>query len=196
MRRFVFPLLLVLGLSLSLLSAASAQENRPHHQEERERSWSPPEPPPPPPPPTPAPPPAPSSPPPASVSSSTAPTDSDAGTERRDRRADVSEWRGRPYSGARPRPDSGRERVGVAIPPAVNLPTRASATEATEAAMKMARQYYRQTGRAGRYKVISRYHGYHGATMGALSATGTTKRRWMFEPLAPGFIHVHPGLKI
>jgi len=65
-----------------------------------------------------------------------------------------------------------------------------SGSEATEAAMKLARQYHRQTGHAGKFKVISRYHGYHGATLGALSATGTTKRRWMFEPLAPGFIHV------
>lgn len=66
-----------------------------------------------------------------------------------------------------------------------------SGSEATEAAMKLARQYHRQTGHAGKFKVISRYHGYHGATLGALSATGTTRRRWMFEPLAPGFIHVH-----
>jgi len=65
-----------------------------------------------------------------------------------------------------------------------------SGSEATEAAMKLARQYHRQTGHAGKFKVISRYHGYHGATLGALSATGTTRRRWMFEPLAPGFIHV------
>ncbi len=65
-----------------------------------------------------------------------------------------------------------------------------SGSEATEAAMKLARQYHVQTGNASRFKVISRYYGYHGATMGALGATGTTKRRWMFEPFAPSFVKV------
>jgi adenosylmethionine-8-amino-7-oxononanoate aminotransferase len=67
-----------------------------------------------------------------------------------------------------------------------------SGSEATEAAMKMARQYHRQTGHPQKYKVISRYWGFHGATMGALSATGTTRRKWMFEPVLQGFVHVWP----
>jgi adenosylmethionine-8-amino-7-oxononanoate aminotransferase len=67
-----------------------------------------------------------------------------------------------------------------------------SGSEATEAAMKMARQYHRQTGHPQKYKVISRYWGYHGATFGALSATGTVRRKWMFEPTLPGFVHVWP----
>ena len=66
-----------------------------------------------------------------------------------------------------------------------------SGSEATEAAMKLARQYHVQTGNPAKFKVISRYYGYHGATMGALGATGTTKRRWMFEPFAPGYVKVH-----
>src|SRR5271166_3432490 len=45
-------------------------------------------------------------------------------------------------------------------------------SESTEAAMKLARQYHKQTGNPGKYKVISRYEGYHGATMGALAASG------------------------
>ena len=65
-------------------------------------------------------------------------------------------------------------------------------SEATEAAMKLARQYHRQTGNPGKFKVISRFHGYHGATMGALSATGTRRRKTMFEPTLHGFLHVHP----
>lgn len=65
-----------------------------------------------------------------------------------------------------------------------------SGSEATEAAMKLARQYHRQSGHPGKYKIISRYHGYHGATFGALAATGATRRRWQFEPFPPGFIHV------
>jgi len=65
-------------------------------------------------------------------------------------------------------------------------------SEATEAAMKLARQYHKQTGNPTKYKVIARYWGYHGATMGALGATGTPRRRTMFEPLMPGFVHVFP----
>jgi adenosylmethionine-8-amino-7-oxononanoate aminotransferase len=67
-----------------------------------------------------------------------------------------------------------------------------SGSEATEAAMKMARQYHRQTGHPQKYKVLSRYWGYHGATFGALSANGTVRRKWMFEPVMQGFVHVWP----
>ncbi len=66
-----------------------------------------------------------------------------------------------------------------------------SGSEATEAAMKLARQYHIQSGNPTKFKIISRYYGYHGATMGALGATGATKRRWMFEPFGPGFVKVH-----
>ena len=65
-------------------------------------------------------------------------------------------------------------------------------SEATEAAMKLAKQYHRQTGKPNKYKIIARYQGYHGATMGALSATGTPRRKTMFEPTLPGYLHVHP----
>lgn len=65
-------------------------------------------------------------------------------------------------------------------------------SEATEAAMKLARQYHRQTGQPRRYKIIGRYGAYHGATMGALSAGGGRERKAVFEPLGTGFLHVHP----
>ncbi len=65
-------------------------------------------------------------------------------------------------------------------------------SEATEAAMKLARQYHRQTGNPAKYKVIARYLGYHGATMGALGATGTPARKTVFEPALEGFLHVPP----
>lgn len=68
-----------------------------------------------------------------------------------------------------------------------------SGSEANETAFKMARQYHTQTGKSGwRYKIISRYRAYHGNTMGALSATAQAERRAKYEPLVPGFIHVHP----
>ena len=39
---------------------------------------------------------------------------------------------------------------------------------------------------------IARHRGYHGFTMGALSATGQSARRAASEPLVPGFLHVGP----
>jgi adenosylmethionine-8-amino-7-oxononanoate aminotransferase len=65
-------------------------------------------------------------------------------------------------------------------------------SEATEAAIKMARQYHKLRGNATKFKIISRYQSWHGSTMGALSAGGLASRRAVNEPLAPGFIHVFP----
>jgi adenosylmethionine-8-amino-7-oxononanoate aminotransferase len=67
-----------------------------------------------------------------------------------------------------------------------------SGSEVTEAAIKLARQYHRLRGNAGKYKVISRYLSWHGSTMGALSASGLKGRKTVNEPLAPGFVHVFP----
>src|SRR5262245_44473631 len=65
-------------------------------------------------------------------------------------------------------------------------------SEVTEAAIKLARQYHKLTGSPGKYKVISRYLAWHGATLGALSASGLKSRKTVNEPLAPGFLHVFP----
>jgi len=65
-------------------------------------------------------------------------------------------------------------------------------SEATEAALKLVRQYFKQAGHPQKFKFIGRYGGYHGATMGALSASGGRERKSAFEPLVPGFLHVHP----
>jgi taurine-pyruvate aminotransferase len=68
-----------------------------------------------------------------------------------------------------------------------------SGSEAVETALKMARQCARRTHLGeNRYKIIARHRGYHGFTMGALSATGQSCRRTAFEPLVPGFLHVAP----
>ncbi|GGA96323.1 aminotransferase family protein [Allosediminivita pacifica] len=55
-------------------------------------------------------------------------------------------------------------------------------SEAIESAMKLARQHAVATGRAGRWKVISRSPSYHGCTLGALAVTGF---RSLTEPFAP-----------
>ena len=65
-----------------------------------------------------------------------------------------------------------------------------SGSEANEVAFKVARQYQAQIGSPGRYKIIARYRGYHGNTLGALSATGQAERKIGYGPLAPGFLHV------
>jgi taurine-pyruvate aminotransferase len=67
-----------------------------------------------------------------------------------------------------------------------------SGSEANETAFKVARQYHALNGEPGRYKFIARYRNYHGNTLGALAATGQAQRRYLYEPLAPGFLHVAP----
>lgn len=67
-----------------------------------------------------------------------------------------------------------------------------SGSEANETAFKIVRQYYQQIGQHARYKFISRYRGYHGSSLGALAATGQAQRKYRYEPLAPGFLHVSP----
>jgi len=42
-------------------------------------------------------------------------------------------------------------------------------------------------------KIIARYHGYHGVTMAAMSATGIPAFHKMFAPTVPGFVHIVPS---
>src|SRR5918992_625518 len=67
-----------------------------------------------------------------------------------------------------------------------------SGSEANEVAFKIARQYHEQNGESDRWKFVSRYRAYHGQTMAALAATGQALRKYRYEPLTPGFIHVSP----
>lgn len=65
-------------------------------------------------------------------------------------------------------------------------------SEANETAFKIARQYHYQNGDTNRHKFVSRYRAYHGNSMGALAATGQAQRKFLYEPLAQGFLHVTP----
>ncbi|ALX50187.1 aspartate aminotransferase family protein [Lentibacillus amyloliquefaciens] len=67
-----------------------------------------------------------------------------------------------------------------------------SGSDANEVAFKMARQYHQQNGESSRYKFISRYRAYHGGSLGALAATGQSLRKYKYEPLTSGFLHVAP----
>ena len=62
-----------------------------------------------------------------------------------------------------------------------------SGAESIECAIKLARKY------SGKSEIICFMGGYHGKTMGALSATWNKKYRKPFEPLVPNFKHVPPN---
>jgi len=65
-------------------------------------------------------------------------------------------------------------------------------SEAMEAALKLARQYFLEIGEPQRKRVISRLQSYHGNTLGALGVGGNLARRRQFEPLLMQVSHVSP----
>jgi adenosylmethionine-8-amino-7-oxononanoate aminotransferase len=62
--------------------------------------------------------------------------------------------------------------------------------EAVETAWKLAKHFFKLTGKPGKYKVISRSIAYHGTTQGALSITGIPAAKAPYEPLVPGAFKV------
>ncbi|RKS72730.1 adenosylmethionine-8-amino-7-oxononanoate aminotransferase [Motilibacter peucedani] len=67
--------------------------------------------------------------------------------------------------------------------------------EAVETAWKLAKQYFKLTGKPMKHKVISRAVAYHGTPHGALSITGIPDAKKYFEPLVPG-AHKVPNTNI
>ena len=65
-------------------------------------------------------------------------------------------------------------------------------SEAVEASLKMARQYFVEKGEPKRTKVIARRQSYHGNTLGALATGGNEMRRTQFRPLLIETAHVDP----
>ncbi|MEM0947480.1 MAG: aspartate aminotransferase family protein [Pseudomonadota bacterium] len=65
-------------------------------------------------------------------------------------------------------------------------------SEATEAAIKLARQYWVEKGEPNRSRLIARKQSYHGNTIGALSAGGNEWRRAQFGPLLLDVSHIDP----
>lgn len=65
-------------------------------------------------------------------------------------------------------------------------------SEATEAAIKLARQYHLERGEPQRRHLIARRQSYHGNTLGALAAGGNAWRRQQFDPLLIGVSHIAP----
>lgn len=67
-------------------------------------------------------------------------------------------------------------------------------SEAVEASIKLARQYFNEIGQPQRRHFIARRQSYHGNTLGALSAGGNAWRREPYAPLlSPAFSHVTPA---
>ena len=65
-------------------------------------------------------------------------------------------------------------------------------SEAVEAALKMARQYFVEIGQPQRRHIIARRQSYHGNTLGALAAGGNEWRRAQFRPLLIETHHIAP----
>jgi adenosylmethionine-8-amino-7-oxononanoate aminotransferase len=65
-------------------------------------------------------------------------------------------------------------------------------SEAVEAAIKLARQYWVEKGEPQRGRLIARRQSYHGNTLGALSAGGNEWRRAQFAPLLLDVSHIDP----
>ncbi|MBN8891496.1 MAG: aspartate aminotransferase family protein [Rhodospirillales bacterium 70-18] len=69
-----------------------------------------------------------------------------------------------------------------------------SGSEGTEAALKLARQYFLEAGQPQRTRFIARRGSYHGNTLGALAAGGNMMRRAPYAPLlSDAFSHVSPA---
>ena len=65
-----------------------------------------------------------------------------------------------------------------------------SGAEANEAAIKMARKYFKDKGKSERYRIVTMEKSFHGRTMATLSATGQDKIRKGFEPILEGFDYI------
>ena len=65
-------------------------------------------------------------------------------------------------------------------------------SEGVEAALKLARQYFLETGEPGRTRFIGRRQSYHGNTLGALAVGGNAWRRAQFAPLLIDADHIAP----
>mmetsp|Transcript_1625 Transcript_1625/g.1113 ORF Transcript_1625/g.1113 Transcript_1625/m.1113 type:complete len:396 (+) Transcript_1625:2350-3537(+) len=62
-----------------------------------------------------------------------------------------------------------------------------SGAEANEAAIKLARKYFKDKGEKNRFKIITMERSFHGRTIATLSATGNDKIKKGFEPVLEGF---------
>jgi adenosylmethionine-8-amino-7-oxononanoate aminotransferase len=83
--------------------------------------------------------------------------------------------------------------AGVAPMPGAHVYLVSGGSEAVETAIKLARQVSVARGEPGRYKIIARWGSYHGATLGALSASGRAPLRRPYAPLLLDMPHIPPA---
>lgn len=62
-----------------------------------------------------------------------------------------------------------------------------SGAEANEAAIKLARKYFKDRGEADRFRIVTMERSFHGRTLATLSATGQEKIKKGFDPILAGF---------
>ena len=85
------------------------------------------------------------------------------------------------------------ERVVASSPEGLNHAYFVSGgSEGVETALKLARQYHLLRGNPDKQVVIARWRGYHGGSLGAVSATGVPSLRDPFEPWLAPFPHISP----
>jgi len=65
-------------------------------------------------------------------------------------------------------------------------------SEATETALKLARQFHLESGQPNRYCVVSRRQSYHGSTLGAMTVSGNVARCAPYQPLLAEWGHIAP----
>src|SRR5690242_17663389 len=86
--------------------------------------------------------------------------------------------------------DLGNDLIAHAPPGINHVYFVSGGSEAVEAALKMARQYFVETGEPERRHFIGRKQSYHGNTLGALAVGGNEWRRKQFAPLLIETHHV------
>ncbi len=67
-----------------------------------------------------------------------------------------------------------------------------SGSEAVETALKFARQVQVDRGEPERYQIISRWHSYHGTTLGTLAVSGRPGMRQLYQPMLMNTPHIDP----
>ncbi len=65
-------------------------------------------------------------------------------------------------------------------------------SEATETAIKLARQFHLESGAPEKFRVVSRRQSYHGSTLGAMTVSGNVARRAPYQPLLSEWGHIAP----
>ncbi|HEX9013591.1 MAG TPA: aminotransferase class III-fold pyridoxal phosphate-dependent enzyme [Anaerolineaceae bacterium] len=66
-------------------------------------------------------------------------------------------------------------------------------TDATDDAVRLARQYWVESGRPSKYQIIGRWQGFHGNTISVAGFSGITSRRSLFQPMFVDSPHIPPA---